>query len=312
MTSRAERVTPANRDGDREREGESAVVHCEAGRSALDAAMEVIYACDQISGARAYQEDAYEVIVWNGADPDGCDILMVLADGMGGHEGGAKASELAVTAVRDTFPKRDGGIAVRLRASLDAANEWIGRWAANDVRYRGMGCTLLVCVISDDERLHWTSVGDSPLWLVRSGENGNDITMRRLNEDHSMKPVLEEMVRQGHITARQARAGSHQLRSALTGDEMRLVDEEAEPIRLEEGDRIILASDGLETLSEEEICLLGGADLRPPSIVASLLEAVEACRHPSQDNATAVVYRHSGPAAARRRIEHLTSPTRRL
>ena len=283
-----------------------------SGGPTLHAAMDVVYACDRIRGARPYQEDDFDVVLWNAPDADGCDILLVLADGMGGHRGGAKASELAVAAVGETFPAADGGIAARLRASVDAANDRVGEWASGDARYRGMGCTLVACVVTDDADLHWISVGDSPLWLIGRAPDEARRSIRRLNEDHSMRPVLEHMARLGQITPEEAGRGGHQLRSAVMGDPLTLVDEEAEPVRLEVGDRIILASDGVETLSIEQIRSLGSANRSPSQVVGDLLGAVEARDHPSQDNATALVYFHTGPAAVRRRLAYLTGPTKRL
>lgn len=280
--------------------------------SQMRTGLESICACDQIDGARDYQEDACAALFWEGADLDGCDILLVLADGMGGHRGGAKASELAVAAVRKTFSSAGGGIGRRLRASLDVANRWIREYAENDGRYSGMGCTLVVCAITTDEEMHWVSVGDSPLWLLRMEEDAGGRFMRRVNEDHSMRPVLEEMARQGHITEHQVRRGSHQLRSALTGDDLGLVDEGAAPLGLRAGDRVILASDGVETLTEDRIGDLGRVDRDASEIARSLLDAVEARRYPRQDNASVVVYRHMGPGTARRRMARLDAPTLRM
>lgn len=264
----------------------------------------------QIAGARPYQEDDFRVTAFPDGDPDGCDLLMVLADGMGGHRGGAQASRLAVSTVVERFREATGGIAARLRASLDGANVAVGRDAA-DPRYTGMGCTLVACVVTDDEMVQWISVGDSPLWRLRVGGDGNACAIDRLNADHSMKPVLEDLVRLGRMTPEEAKHGGvNQLRSAVTGEDLELVDAGAEPVRLGAGDRIVLASDGLETLSNEEILRLSSSHRASTAIVADLLEAVTAMGSPSQDNATVVVYQHIGAAALRRRFEALTAPTR--
>ena len=174
-----------------------------------------------------------------------------------------------------------------------------------------MGCTLVICAVTANEELHWISVGDSPLWLIRKDDYANAWFMRRVNEDHSMRPVLEEMARHGHISEGQVRRGSHQLRSALTGGDLALVDEDAAPLPLQVGDRVILASDGMETLPNERICDLGSADRHPLEITANLLDAVEACRYARQDNAVVMVYRHMGSGAARRRMARLAAPTAR-
>ena len=80
-------------------------------------------------------------------------------------------------------------------------------------------------------------------------------------------------------------------------------------MRLELGDLLVLASDGLETLPDEEICRSGG-NPTAAAVVSDLLAAVEAAGARAQDNATAVVYRHAGAAAVRRRFERLTARTR--
>ena len=264
----------------------------------------------QIAGARPYQEDDFRVTAFPDGDPDGCDLLMVLADGMGGHRGGAQASRLAVSTVVERFRQVTGGVAARLRTALDAANAAVGRDAA-DPRYAGMGCTLVACVVTDDEMAHWISVGDSPLWRLRAGRDGDAGAMDRLNADHSMRPVLEDLVRLGRMTPEEAeKGGVNQLRSAVTGEDLELVDAGAAPVRLGSGDRIVLASDGLETLPIEEILGLSGGRRTSTAIVSDLLEAVEAAGNPSQDNATVVVYQHIAAAAFRRRFEALTAPTR--
>ena len=132
----------------------------------------------------------------------------------------------------------------------------------------------------------------------------------RLNDDHSMRPVLEKLVRTGEMAPEEAAGSGNQLRSAVTGDELALVDAGAAPVRLDVGDRIVLASDGLETLPEAEIARLGGGFETSAEVVSGLLAAVAAAGRPSQDNATVVVYRHTEKAAVRRRFERLTAATR--
>ena len=126
-----------------------------------------------------------------------------------------------------------------------------------------------------------------------------------------MRPVLASLVRRGRMTPEEAQDGAaHQLRSALTGEELTLVDEAARPVRLKKGDTIVLASDGLETLDPEKIRHLCSGQRTPTAAVSALLQAVESANRPSQDNASVVVYRHVGAAGVRRRIERLTAITR--
>ena len=245
---------------------------------------------DQTAGARDYQEDAFEVLKFRSGESD--EFLLVLADGMGGHAGGARASELAVAAFTAHFQRVGGGIGERLRESLHAANAAIGEDAVKDPRYEGMGCTLLACLVAGDE-LHWVSVGDSPLWRIR----GNQTT--RLNADHSMRPVLWDLVELGRMSAEEVEKDSrvNQLRSALTGQELALVDQNEAAFELTVGDRIVLASDGLETLSVDEIGDLCEEYDDPAKAVAALLDEIKARKTPGQDNTTVIIYRHIGTPA---------------
>ena len=269
-----------------------------------------LLAGDQIAGRRKYQEDDFRIEAFPEGDPDNCDLLLVLADGMGGHRGGAQASRLAVSTFVDKFRLASGGAAARLRTSLDASNAAVGRYAEEHPQYAGMGCTLVACVVTDDSAAHWISVGDSLLWRLH-GTDGEGV--ERLNADHSLRPVLQDLVRLGHMTEEEVEGGAaHQLRSAVMGEKLTLVDEGAPPARLGIGDGIVLASDGLETISEEEIRRLCARDRTPRTVVLELLDAVQAAGSPSQDNTTVVVYRHLAEAAVRRRFERLTAPTRQI
>ena len=263
----------------------------------------------QIAGARPYQEDDYRIVAVGDGAQDECDFLMVLADGMGGHRGGAEASRVAVAAFVDEFAESDGSVDSRLRRALDAANSAVGIRAAEDSRLGGMGCTVVGCAVTDREEAHWISVGDSPLWCVRAADGGR-AAIHRLNADHSMRPVLEELVRRGQLAEDEVSSGSHQLRSAVVGGRLPLVDEGQPPVRLGAGDRLVLASDGLETLSEDEIlghCVGPG---EAADIVRDVLRSVDAIARPHQDNATVLVYRHERRRAMRSRLAGLTAPTR--
>ena len=259
----------------------------------------------QIAGTRPCQEDNFRILAFREQDGAGCDALLVVADGMGGHRGGARASEVAVAAFGDRFVEAAGGLGVRLRQALEAANAAIGAAAAAEPGCAGMGCTLVACAVAGDD-WRWISVGDSVLWLL--GAEG----LRRLNADHSMRPVLEDLVALGRMTPEELAADRsvHQLRSALMGEELALIDEGAPPRRLRAGDRIVLATDGLETLTRDEVAQACAVGADPSDAVAELLRRVEAASRSSQDNTTVVVYRHAPSGAIRRRFAELEAPTR--
>ena len=239
-------------------------------------------------GAREYQEDtatAQSLTPSGGANGD---LIAVLADGMGGHIGGALASKTICERFVEAFRLATGAVAHRLQASLEAANGAIAQKVEADPMLSGMGSTVIGTAFTN-AGLEWVSVGDSPLYLYRRGE------MAVLNEDHSLAPELDRMAAAGQITLEQARQDPrrHMLRSAVTGEELDLVDSSKKALVLEEDDVVILASDGLNTLDNDEIERIikayctDGAD----AIAGALVRAVEACREPHQDNATVVSVR---------------------
>jgi protein phosphatase len=247
-------------------------------------------------GAREYQEDS--ALVWPGGvevvrdttiskAPDGC-LLAVLADGMGGHAGGALASRMVCDHFLTSYAQHGGTTVDGLLDALAAANSAIAGKVTDEPLLSGMGSTLVAVVFSPDG-INWVSVGDSPLWLWRRGE------IALLNEDHSLAPDLDKLAAAGKMTAEQARRDPrrHMLRSAVTGDDIDLVDISRKPLRLEPGDYVILASDGLQSLENSEIERIiqaYGADGAQP-VAAALIRAIDALREPHQDNATVVVVR---------------------
>ncbi|MDX2287701.1 MAG: protein phosphatase 2C domain-containing protein [Hyphomicrobiaceae bacterium] len=251
-------------------------------------------------GAREYQEDMADV--WSAPSSSADDAAMtgsarlvaVLADGMGGHTGGALASRVVCEHFLEAYSALDGPVTVRLRGSLDAANAAIARRVDADPVLSGMGSTL-VGVAFADTGVEWISVGDSPLLLFRRGE------VAVLNADHSLAPELDRLAAAGRITHEQARRDPrrHMLRSAVTGEDLDLVDQPLKPLRLELGDYIILASDGLQTLEHGEIerVISAYATDGPDAVAGALIRAVEAVRDPHQDNTTVVAVRVLAPGA---------------
>ena len=246
------------------------------------------FAALQITGKRDYQEDSFGLL--DGRDlglDDSEHAVLLVADGMGGHVGGAIASELLRKTFVEAYPRSSGPIVDRLRDCLETANAAIAAAVAENPALDSMGSTLVATVVTS-EGLAWISVGDSPLWLFRAGQ------LSRLNADHSMAPVLAELVAEGRMTAEQAarHPSQHSLRSVVMGDEIPLIDVSSQPVALEQGDRVVLASDGLLTLDEQEIAdiLEKTRDAPLENSAAALIQAVEGAGHPYQDNVTVLLY----------------------
>lgn len=252
------------------------------------------YASRASQGARSYQEDA--AAVWPGdgdlvpkgdrSAPKGAKVVGILADGMGGHAGGALASSTICSTFLAHVLAPDVDVRTALEGGLKAANTAIGAKVREKPALAGMGATL-VGVAFGAGGLSWISVGDSPMYLLRKGK------LEQLNADHSLAPVLDRMVTEGRLTAEQARSDPrrHLLRSAVTGEEIELVDRPSDPRPLEAGDIIIVASDGIHTLDHDEIkgIVTKQTANGPAAMAEHLIKAVDAAGEPHQDNTTVIV-----------------------
>ena len=169
--------------------------------------------------------------------------------------------------------------------ALQLANQAIAAQVVENPSLNGMGCTLIGTTFSAPG-IEWVSVGDSPLFLVRSGE------IVLLNEDHSLAPEIDKLAAAGKISWEQAKSDPrrHFLRSALTGTDIDLTDRSHRPLALQTDDVVVLASDGIHTLDHTEILrvVTAYAAEGPDAVAEALIRTVEAARDPFQDNTTVV------------------------
>ncbi len=265
-------------------------------------------------GARSQQQDAASAQVLSGGG-----AVLVLADGLGGHESGAEASQIVINTFReaagvgafDDTIKRRGA----LRAAVEKANTRIANGVDPTHGHRGMASTAVAAVVAEGQ-LSWVSVGDSHLYVWRSGQ------LRKLNEDHSQAGL---MIRSGQYQPDdpEVLAVKSVLVSALTGRKLEIVDHPAQSFAVERGDVLLLASDGLNTLPDEEIEAII-RDVEPQGAIklsTTLLETVRNRRVDRQDNTTVAIARvidvlgqpaRANPEAVteiRAPIHPITSPT---
>jgi PPM family protein phosphatase len=254
------------------------------------------FAARATRGARDYQEDASAFWPPGGSSVGASDaptansarLVAVLADGMGGHTAGALASRVVCESFISAYKGLNGSRPQRLLKSLQSANDAIAVKVRANPILSGMGSTLVAAVFTD-EGVEWVSVGDSPLLLFRQGE------IALLNEDHSLAPELDRLAAVGRMTAEEAKSDPrrHMLRSAVTGDDLDLVDVSRRPLALEAGDYVILASDGLQTLETSEVqrIVKAYAEAGSEAVADALIREVEALRDPHQDNTTVIAVR---------------------
>ncbi len=239
----------------------------------------------QYVGRRENQEDYYAFADATSPDEEPLSrLLLVLGDGLGAHSGGNVASYLGVGSFIKSYHESTFEPHLRLRKALDAANETLGILLDRlpDIS-NSMGTTMLGVLVTPSV-MHWISVGDSPLFLYRDGK------LNRINEDHSLAPLLEERVKKGELTEEEAEhhPDRHTLQSALLGYHLSLVDENNGPMTLQKGDIIIGASDGIFTLSTKQLeeLLSFGRHTTADKIADAILFAVRRANVESQDNTT--------------------------
>lgn len=197
-------------------------------------------------------------------------LLILVADGMGGHVAGEVASSLAVEAAVSA----DGSPGQRVMAGNDA----VVAAAEADPSLRGMGTTISLAEVHPDGRVVIGHVGDSRVYLLRNEQ------LYQLTTDHTL---VAELQASGKITAEQALV--HPQRSVVTraaGLTYDMIADELEE-RLEDGDRLILCSDGLNGMIDNETISQLAASSSLHEVVWSLIEAANQAG--GHDNITVAV-----------------------
>jgi serine/threonine protein phosphatase PrpC len=201
-----------------------------------------------IGRQRENNEDSY--LYWEPASDDEFERkgrLAIVADGMGGYEGGLEASRLAVETVRDAYDRAfsDTPQAALLRA-FSAAHERIQNYAEQHPEFYGMGTTCTAFVLRG-RQVDFAHIGDSRLYLVRRSG------ISQLTRDHS---YVGRLVASGIVRSEDAESHPqrHILTAALGVGEGALADSGDEELNLENGDALVLCTDGLWSLvSEQEL-----------------------------------------------------------
>jgi PPM family protein phosphatase len=222
---------------------------------------------------RPANEDAYLV----------GESVFAVADGMGGHLAGEVASATALQPIEAldgrVFPEATEAVTA-LREAVVAANAQVSKMAADEPSYRGMGTTLTATMV-EGRRIHIAHVGDSRAYLLRNGH------FSQLTDDHTL---VQHLVDEGQITREEA--ATHPQRSIITRaiGVSREVDVDSMSLDLEPGDQLLLCSDGLTGVVEDEIIESElTPDVEPQEAIERLVERANAAGGP--DNITIVLLR---------------------
>lgn len=171
--------------------------------------------------------------------------VFIVADGMGGHNAGDYASRYAVETVVEEIEASFEKNPVRiLGRAIDKANTLIRRRAREDISYSGMGTTMVIATCIG-RFLEVANVGDSRLYVI------ND-RIRQITQDHSL---VEEMVRMGGIDRASAR--NHPDKNIITRaiGARDYVEADFFNLELQAGDMVLLCSDGLTNMMDDEMIL---------------------------------------------------------
>jgi len=249
-----------------------------------------------IKGDREYQEDSFAVTDPYGSNADFSkleDLLMIVADGVGGAISGEAASQLvclvgakSIQTSIEIFPDKDS-VKYLLNDVLAKINTQFAQVLEENPEFEGMATTIVLSLILN-KHLYWISVGDSHLYLVRNKQ------ISKLNADHSMCAILDKQVANGDLSLQEAvdHPERFSLYSFIDGHEIRQIDLSDNPLALEENDIILLASDGLNSLSDLdilEILNLVGKNQSAQALADELTNEVIARKVPEQDNTTVSV-----------------------
>jgi len=214
--------------------------------------------------------------------------LFIVADGMGGHNAGEVASDLAVNTIRHIIAGNGEPLAARLERAIRLANRRILETASRRGEYSGMGTTVsAVCVV--EGRAIYSSIGDSRVYRMHGG------VLAQLTQDDSW---ISNALATG-VTMTQEEIDVHPMRHVLT--EVVGVRPDLEPkvfdCELEAGDLLLICSDGLHGAIPPDTL---GETLAESRSVEAIAESLvqQAIEFGATDNVTAVVVRLDQPASA--------------
>ncbi|MDD2573502.1 MAG: Stp1/IreP family PP2C-type Ser/Thr phosphatase [Firmicutes bacterium] len=210
--------------------------------------------------------------------------LYIVADGMGGHNGGEIASKISVDTVRSFIESGYQGAEyvkdrlLMIRDAMNKANSIVYNRSLDNQDLEGMGTTLTMALL-EEGRLYIGHIGDSRMYLMRDGE------YRKLTEDHSL---VAQLIKNGSISPEEG--DNHPQKNVITralGVDM-TVEMDLDTEMLQKDDTLLLCTDGLTNMLDlDEIIRICSEEKDPQSISETLVE--EANIKGGKDNVTAIV-----------------------
>ncbi|MGN0513186.1 MAG: Stp1/IreP family PP2C-type Ser/Thr phosphatase [Lachnospiraceae bacterium] len=228
------------------------------------------YSATDIGKVRKVNQDT----VFCSAEPVGnLPNLFIVADGMGGHNAGDLASKLTVETIVDMVSSLDETDPVSLMSkAIVRANEAVIGKAKEAEEYNGMGTTVVVACIKD-KMLYVANVGDSRLYVINR-------SITQITRDHSL---VEELVSMGQLDRKAARTSQNKNIITRAIGAMKDVMADFFEIKLKDKDRILMCTDGLTNMVEDDEIL--GLVKSKDSIEARVLKLIQSANnHGGRDN----------------------------
>ncbi len=245
-----------------------------------------------IIGSRDYQQDSLEYFQRER------EFLGAVCDGMGGMSGGELASKLAIKVLMREFREHPYPLSnvpqflYQTARKMDAAVVNLEDNAGNPIK----GGTTVVAVYICQNMLHYMSVGDSKIYVIR------DKKIVSITREHNYRLVLDQSLRENRISREEYEAElkrGEALISYLGMGNVRLIDVNQKPFMLREGDMVLLCSDGLyKSFSDREIenlLEIGGENFE--QLATTLTEAAAKYGKKPLDNCSILLVKYQGEKA---------------
>lgn len=200
--------------------------------------------------------------------------LFIVADGMGGHKAGDLASKLTVETVTDIVSSLNASDPITvIRKAIERANSAVLGKSKESLDYQGMGTTCVIsCVIENN--LYVANIGDSRLYVI-------DKEITQITRDHSL---VEELVSRGQLARKDARTNRNKniITRAIGGQPVVMAD--FFEVKLKPKDRILMCTDGLTNMVEDEelLRIIGDRRLSLREVAKRLIDAANV--HGGKDN----------------------------
>ena len=204
--------------------------------------------------------------------------FLAVADGMGGHASGEVASKMAIDILRNYLKNEQEPLSSRMTSGIKFANQSIYDASKSQSQWNGMGTTI-AAVLLNENRLSIAHVGDSRVYLIRSGN------IEQLTDDHTF---VFEQVKRGLLTREEAdESGMKHILSRALGTAPD-VDVDLDELTVSDGDKFVLCSDGLSSLVSDDEILSAVMSITAPGTACEQLVTM-ANQKGGYDNITVIV-----------------------